>query len=127
MLSASIRDPDNMDTVFSEGDEVTVVFSVDTGEYDSSTSTLDLRPVASKWEIDKLLTFCTPCNPECQRGPANAGFANALPATRRYDDEYNGIGSAYSGEWRDAHTLVITVINATLPVSYTHLTLPTKA
>ena len=37
------------------------------------------------------------------------------PLYLQVDEEYNGLGTEYSGEWRDAHTLVITVLNATLP------------
>ena len=31
------------------------------------------------------------------------------------DDEYNGLGTAYTGVWRDPRTLVITIQNGTLP------------
>ena len=93
--SASMRDPDNLDTYFSNGDELTVVFNVETS----------MPAVTSKWEIHKLLTFCTPCNPGCERSPMGSP----------YDEEYNGLGSAYSGHWADHHTLVITLLNVTLP------------
>lgn len=96
---AEIRDPDNLDTVYSNGDELTVSFSVDT----------DRPPVATKWDIDKLLTFCTPCNPDCSREVTNS-ITGAL-----IDAEYNGLGAEYSGAWVDAATLVITLINVTLP------------
>ena len=49
VASATIRDPDNLDTGYGDGDEITITFTVDT-----------LKPsVASKWDIDKLVTFCT--------------------------------------------------------------------
>ena len=99
VTSASIRDPDALDTYFSDGDELTIGFSVDT----------EMRPVTSKWDIDKLLTFCTPCNPSCER--------EALRNGKAIDAEYNGLGTEYSGFWRDPMTLVITIINATLPVA----------
>ena len=54
-----MRDPDNLDTYFSNGDELAVRFNVETA----------MVPVNTKWEIDKLLTFCTPCNPSCERSP----------------------------------------------------------
>lgn len=56
VASATFSDPDNGDTVYSDGDRVVVRFTLDTST----------PPVASKWDIDKLLTFCTPCNPSCQ-------------------------------------------------------------
>ena len=93
--SATIRDPDNLDTTFSNGDELTIRFNVETA----------MAPVTSKWDIDKLLTFCTPCNPGCER-------SGEQPV---YDSEYNGLGSEYSGYWHDPRTLVIVMINTTLP------------
>ena len=94
--TATIRDPDNLDTVYGNGDEITVTFTLDT-----------LMPaVTSKWDIDKYLTFCTDCNPGCQR---------EQKAGSKIDHEYNGLGTAYSGYWQDNRTLVITILNSTLP------------
>ena len=95
VASASIRDPDNLDEVFSNGDELTIKFTVETRKPDVST----------KFHIDKLLTFCTPCNPGCERSPLGSIF----------DREYNGLGTEYSGHWDDEKTLVITMLNVTLP------------
>ena len=98
--SASIRDPDNADGVYSAGDEVVVRFTLDTA-----------RPtVLTKWDIDKYLTFCTPCNPGCERARVREGIP--------IDAEYNGLGAEYSGYWEDPQTLVITIINATLPMPW---------
>ena len=129
MASASIRDPDNLDSSYGPGDEVTITFTVDT----------DQPRVISKWDIDKYLTFCTDCNPNCERGPAgnpnrrkkvegqsNCGVWNSdnqrcqginfgPQAYDNIDDEYNGLGTAYTGKWTDPRTLVITIQNATLP------------
>ena len=55
--TATISDPDNHDSTFGSGDQITLTFTVDTL----------MPPVRDKWEIDLLLTFCTPCNPKCER------------------------------------------------------------
>ena len=63
-------------------------------------------PVYSKWEIDKYLTFCTDCNPNCEReirrkkveGQSNCqGWPCQGPKYDQIDDEYNGLGTAYTG------------------------------
>ena len=64
VLSGYLRDRDDLDTVFSNGDELEISFNVET----------DTAPVTTKWEIDKLLTFCTPCNPSCERSPEGSPF-----------------------------------------------------
>ena len=75
---------------------MTVVFTVDT----------DTPPVPTKAEIDRLLTFCTSCNPACERNPT-INFQGM-------DVDYNGLGTAYSGAWTDRRTLVITILNREL-------------
>ena len=95
--SASIRDVDDLDSVYGNGDEVTVRFTVETTQ----------PAVSTKWDIDKLLTFCTACNPGCERDRLREGFP--------VDAEYNGLGTEYSGYWQDAFTLIITILNSTLP------------
>ena len=95
VATATMRDPDNLDTAFSNGDEIEITFNVET----------DRPPVAVKWDIDRLLTFCTPCNPSCERSQAGAAR----------DAAYNGLGTEYSGTWTDRKTLVITMLNVTLP------------
>ena len=105
--SASIRDPDNLDASYGPGDELTITFTVDT-----------LMPtVLTKWDIDKFLTFCTDCNPGCERGPAgnpnrrkkvegnsNCGDFDEVNqrcsngAYDQVDDEYNGLGTSYTGK-----------------------------
>ncbi|MDP4390779.1 hypothetical protein, partial [Escherichia coli] len=79
----SIRDPDNADGVYGAGDEVVVRFNLDTAR----------PPVSTKWDIDKYLTFCTPCNPGCERARVREGIP--------IDAEYNGLGAEYSGTWED--------------------------
>ena len=73
--------------------------------------------VLTKWDIDKFLTFCTDCNPGCERGPAdnpnrrkkvegnsNCGDFNEVTqrcsngAYDQIDDEYNGLGTSYTGK-----------------------------
>ena len=73
--------------------------------------------VLTKWDIDKLLTFCTDCNPGCERGPpgnpnrrkkvegnSNCGVFNedtqrcGNGAYDQVDDEYNGLGTSYTGK-----------------------------
>ena len=83
--TATISDPDNHDSTFGSGDQITLTFTVDTL----------MPPVRDKWEIDLLLTFCTPCNPKCERWLMN----DFDPAADQIDAPYNGLGSEYSGAW----------------------------
>ena len=95
VASASIRDPDNLDSHYGVADEVTVTFTVDTL----------MPPVFTKWEIDKYLTFCTDCNPGCEResrrrkveGQTNFEMGGKFDPI---DAEYNGLGTAYTGRRR---------------------------
>ena len=101
VMHAQIADPDNLDTVFGNGDVVTVRFAVDTSK----------QPVASKEDIDKLLTFCTACNPGCARSvePAPLTDASGNSINEAIDADYNGLGTEYSGEWIDHKTLQVSV------------------
>ena len=49
-----------------------------------------MPPVRDKWEIDLLLTFCTPCNPKCERWLMN----DFDPAADDIDAPYNGLGKS---------------------------------
>ena len=100
VAAAAMRDPDNLDSVYGVGDEVTVEFTLDT----------EMPPVATKWDIDKLLTFCTPCNPGCER--------ERVRDTVPIDAEYNGLGAEYRGVWTSPRALVITILNASLPMPW---------
>ena len=145
--SASIRDPDNLDASYGPGDELTITFTVARVRVRvrvrvsvsvSVTVTVTVRvrvrgrvnptpnpsqvdtlmpTVLTKWDIDKYLTFCTDCNPGCERGPAgnpnrrkkvegNSNCGDFAEVNQRcsngaydqIDDEYNGLGTSYTGK-----------------------------